>query len=37
MTAQVAVEKGEQDATSRGVNDLIDAWEREGGPSSSVY
>jgi hypothetical protein len=30
MVARVAVEKGEQDATSRRVDDLIDAWEREG-------
>jgi hypothetical protein len=30
MIARVAVEEGEQDATSRGVDDLIDAWEREG-------
>jgi hypothetical protein len=30
MIARVAVEEGEQDAASRGVDDLIDAWEREG-------
>jgi hypothetical protein len=30
IIARVAVEEGEQDATSRRVNDLVDAWEREG-------
>jgi hypothetical protein len=30
MIARVAVEEGEQDAASRGVDDLVDAWEREG-------
>jgi hypothetical protein len=30
MIAQVAVEKGEQNAASHGVDDLVDAWEREG-------
>jgi hypothetical protein len=28
--ARVAVEEGEQNAASRGVDDLVDAWEREG-------
>jgi hypothetical protein len=30
MLARVAVEEGQQDAASRGVDDLIDAWEHEG-------
>jgi hypothetical protein len=30
MIARVAVEEGEQDAASRRVDDLVDAWEREG-------
>jgi hypothetical protein len=30
MVARVAVEEGEQDAASRRVDDLVDAWEREG-------
>jgi hypothetical protein len=30
MIARVAVKEGEQDAASRGVDDLVDAWEREG-------
>jgi aminopeptidase C len=30
MVARVAIEEGEQDATSRRVDDLVDAWEREG-------
>jgi hypothetical protein len=30
MVARVAVEEGEQDAASRRIDDLIDAWEREG-------
>jgi hypothetical protein len=29
MVAQVAVQEGEQDAASRRVDDLVDAWERE--------
>jgi hypothetical protein len=30
MVAQVAIEEGEKDATSCKVDDLVDAWEREG-------
>jgi hypothetical protein len=30
MVARVAVEEGEQEATSHRVDDLVDAWEREG-------
>jgi hypothetical protein len=30
VIARVAVEEGEQNAASRGVDDLVDAWEREG-------
>jgi hypothetical protein len=30
MIARLAVEKGEQDVASHGVDDLINAWEREG-------
>jgi hypothetical protein len=30
VVARVAVEEGEQDAANRRVDDLIDAWEREG-------
>jgi hypothetical protein len=30
MVARVAVKEGDQDAASRRVDDLIDAWEREG-------
>jgi hypothetical protein len=30
MIARVAVEEGKQDAASRGVDDLVDVWEREG-------
>jgi hypothetical protein len=30
MVARVAIKEREQDAASHGVNDLIDAWEREG-------
>jgi hypothetical protein len=30
IVARVAVEEGEQDATSRRVDDLVDVWEREG-------
>jgi hypothetical protein len=30
MLARVAVEEGEQDAASHRVDDLVDAWEREG-------
>jgi hypothetical protein len=29
METQVVVEEEEQDAASRGVDDLVDAWERE--------
>jgi hypothetical protein len=29
MIARVVVEEGEQDAASRRVDDLVDAWERE--------
>jgi hypothetical protein len=30
MIAKVAVEEGEQDAASHGVDELVDTWEREG-------
>jgi hypothetical protein len=30
VVARVAIEEGEQDAASRRVDDLVDAWEREG-------
>jgi hypothetical protein len=30
MVARVAVEEGEQDATNRRVDDLVDVWEHEG-------
>jgi hypothetical protein len=30
MVARVAIKEREQDAASRGVNDLVDAWGREG-------
>jgi hypothetical protein len=30
MIARVAIEEGEQDAASHGVDDFVDAWEREG-------
>jgi hypothetical protein len=30
MIARVAVEEEEQNATSHGVNDLVNVWEREG-------
>jgi hypothetical protein len=30
MVARIAVEEGEQDATSRRVDELVDVWEYEG-------
>jgi hypothetical protein len=30
MVARVVVKEGEKDAASRRVDDLVDAWEREG-------